>query len=297
MQELFQSGDGFVNDSLWEQKINEIKESISGLDSSSKEELKAALIAAVKSRIPSTKFGLMLSGGVDSSFLALLLKKAGADFICYTVGIEGANDLSWAPRVAAALGVEHKQEVLAIKDIHFLMKDLASMYGDQLADENQAVVFGVACVELACINLAAKDGVTHFFGGLGSEEIFAGYKRHEDVDASMINSECWRGLLGMFKRDLVRDILLAVNTGISVSTPYLDVEVVKSAMRIDGSLKIKDGVKKVVLREIAEELGLDREFAWRKKQAAQYGSKFDKAIEKLAKLHGFENKHEYLTSL
>ena len=49
--------------------------------------------------------------------------------------------------------------------------------------------------------------------------------------------------------------------------------------------------------EIAEELGLPKEFAWRKKQGAQYGSRFDKAIEKLSKINGMKSKQEYIESL
>ena len=51
------------------------------------------------------------------------------------------------------------------------------------------------------------------------------------------------------------------------------------------------------LREIAEDMGLDKEFAYRKKKAAQYGSNFVKGIDKLAKKHGFNTKKEYLQRL
>ena len=55
--------------------------------------------------------------------------------------------------------------------------------------------------------------------------------------------------------------------------------------------------KKIILREAAEFLGLKKEFAWRKKQAAQYGSNFVNGIEKLAKRKGFKMKKDYLMSL
>ena len=68
-------------------------------------------------------------------------------------------------------------------------------------------------------------------------------------------------------------------------------------MKFEGESKIKNGEKKVILRKIAEEMGLPKEFAWRKKQGAQYGSKFDRAIEKLTKMNGFKYKQEYIESL
>src|SRR3989338_2010006 len=130
-------------------------------------------------------------------------------------------------------------------------------------------------------------------GGLGSEEIFAGYERHDR--AKDINKECWQGLKQMWGRDLVRDFALAKSLGITVKTPFLDKELIKYAMMLPGSWKIVKDEKKVILREIAEEF-LDR-FAWRKKKAAQYGSCFDKAIGKLAKKNGFQFKKDYLESL
>ena len=77
----------------------------------------------------------------------------------------------------------------------------------------------------------------------------------------------------------------------------MDLEVIKAAMNVNPMHKIGKENKKIILREIAEELGLEKEFAWRPKKAAQYGSNFIKGIDKLAKKHGFAAKKEYLHSL
>ena len=87
----------------------------------------------------------------------------------------------------------------------------------------------------------------------------------------------------MYKRDLMRDVPLAKNQKFKILTPFLDDNLIKTAMSIDGKKKINKSYKKVVLRKAAEELGLPKEIAWRKKQAAQYGSKFDRAILRLAR--------------
>ena len=67
-------------------------------------------------------------------------------------------------------------------------------------------------------------------------------------------------------------------------------------MKIDESLKMNEDYKKVILRETAESLGLNKEFCWRKKKAAQYGSYFDKVLTKLAKKQKVTKK-ELLSSL
>ena len=71
--------------------------------------------------------------------------------------------------------------------------------------------------------------------------------------------------------------------GIKVLVPFLDDEVIKAAMGIPGERKLNPEHRKIILREIAEELGLLKEIAWRKKLGAQYGSGFDKVMDKSAK--------------
>ena len=71
----------------------------------------------------------------------------------------------------------------------------------------------------------------------------------------------------------------------------------KTTLCILASIVLLRQNKKIILREAAEFIGLKKEFAWRKKQAAQYGSNFVNGIEKLAKRKGFKMKKDYLMSL
>jgi len=87
----------------------------------------------------------------------------------------------------------------------------------------------------------------------------------------------------MWQRDLLRDCKLANHFGIDVRTPYMDKEVINAAMNVHPMHKLDKEEKKIILREIAEESGLEKEFAWRKKKAAQYGSNFVRAMDKIAK--------------
>ena len=95
----------------------------------------------------------------------------------------------------------------------------------------------------------------------------------------------------------MRDFKIASNLGVEVRTPYMDESVIKAAMSIHPMYKLDKESKKIILREIAEDYGLEKEFAWRKKKAAQYGSNFVKGMDKLAKKRGFSTKKEYLQSL
>ncbi len=245
--------------------------------------VKEAVIEAVRKRTPDERFGILFSGGIDSSLIALICKQLKADFTCYTVGLENASDVEQANKVAEFFDFKLKTRILSLEEAEKIIKKAVETVGPNV------VKVGVASVVIAAKEIADEN---IFFSGLGSEEIFAGYERHTKVKD--VNEECWNGLKQMRERDLTRDVAVAKEFGFELRTPFLDKELIKLAMQVPGKLKLnKDN--KLILREVAEEIGLG-DFAWRKKKAAQYGSRFDKAIEKLAKREKL-SKSEYLKTL
>jgi len=274
-----------ISDKDWIKHIDSLKSK----GRVSKEELKKVIVKSIKERIPKKKFGILFSGGVDSSFIALICKQMKADFICYTIGYgETARDVEWAKKVAEKLDLNLKVKELSFDEAKKYIIKTAKLLGEI---ERPVVHVGVGAVVMAAADMAKKDKVNVLLGGLGSEEIFAGYERHQGKG---INDECWFGLKRMVEGDLKRDSIIAKAKKINVLTPFLDKELIKKAMLVPGSKKMNKEYKKVILREIAEELGLPKEFAWRKKKAAQYGSRLDKAIKKLA---GKKQKGDYLRGL
>ena len=251
--------------------------------------IKQTLINAIKIRV-TKDFGLLFSGGIDSTTLALILKKLGHDFTCYSVGMQNSKDILSAQEVAKELGLKLKTRTLNIDEVEKAIQETT-----RILREPNVVKVGVGAVFYEAMKLAKENGEKFVFTGLGSEEIFAGYERH--VNVKDVNKECWNGLLSMLKRDIERDYLISKAVGIELKMPFLDKDVIKTAMMIPGKFKISKGYKKYILREVALDLGLKKELAFKKKRAAQYGTGFDKAMLKIAKQHGFKYKGEYLKSL
>jgi asparagine synthase (glutamine-hydrolysing) len=257
-----------------------------------KEELLNLLRGSISRRIPpGEKFGVLFSGGLDSTLIACLCK--GADFVCYTVAVEEpgmkeAEDLRYAKRIAADLGFELKIKKISVAELEKYLTKVVP-----LVEDTDVVKISVALPLYVACELAREDGVKTVLGGLGAEELFAGYERHTRIKKENLNKECLAGLLEMYTRDLYRDEQVAKSQGISLRAPFLDTELVDYALRIPVSYKLSEQENKAILREIARDLGLAGA-ASRKKRAIQYGSNFLKAIEKLAKRKGFRYKKDYL---
>lgn len=247
------------------------------------------LETAVKKRIPDQKIGLLFSGGVDSSYLALILKKLGVDFTCYVAGVDSktlqeSEDVIYAKKAAEIMGLELKVVLVKEKDVVKYLHKVVP-----LIEDTNVVKVGVALPFYAACEQAKKDGCKVIMSGLGSEEIFAGYQRHKD--SQDVNKECVSGLLKMYERDLYRDDVVTMHNGLELRVPFLDIELVNYCLKIPPEFKLKDGMTKMILRECALEAGMPKEIAMRKKRAAQYGSNFHKVLKKLS---GKKRISEYL---
>lgn len=257
-------------------------------------ELKELAIDSIKKNIPKERFGILFSGGVDSTLIAQVCKKEKKDFVCYTAalkekGLKQAEDLTYAKKAAKKLNLKLKIKTIGLNETERYIKKILN-----ILKEPNVVKVGVALPFYIAFEMARKDKIKVMFSGLGSEELFAGYQRHEK--AKNINKECFNGLLNMYERDISRDLAIAKAQNVDLRVPYLEKGLIEYALKIPAEFKLSINQNKLILREVAEQLRL-KEFAWRKKRAAQYGSKFDRAIEKLAKRKGFKHKKDYLVSL
>ncbi|MFH0752752.1 MAG: asparagine synthase-related protein [archaeon] len=254
-------------------------------------DVKEALLKAVEKNA-TEKTGIAFSGGIDSTLLALTCEKLGKKFTLYTTGLQGSQDIEWATKIAIAKEWPLKIKVITSQEAVEIISEVVN-----ILRTDDPVQVGVGCLTYSVLHFAKENKSKTVFSGLGADETFAGYdSHHKALEKNKVHEECERRLKGISK-DVERDEKIAVSIGIEIRTPFLDEKLVEAAMKIKPEEKINSEQKKIILRKIAVELGLSEELAERPKKAAQYGSGFDAAMEKLAKQNECKTKKEYLASL
>ena len=282
-----------ISKSKWDLQIGELRKEVARIITDKDEAINIIsekLVSAMRDSFPDEKFAILFSGGIDSTIIAFIAKQLGKDFVCYAFGIEGARDVEWARKAASELGFELK--VKEVNNNEF-KNDLIETI--KLINELDAIKISVGAVFYPLLKEIKKDGLEYVYSGLGSEEIFAGYQRH--TKALDITEECWNGLSTIFERDFTRDVKLINHFGLKLKLPFLDKNLVNAAMKISSDLKICGEYKKYILRLACHDLGLPKDLSFRKKKAAQYGSKVNKAFRQIARKEGFDTRKEFVRSI
>ena len=281
---------------FYKRKFFSVKPEIKSSEEAIAKKLRRLIRKAIEKRVPDEKFGLLFSGGIDSTVIAKELLDTGYSFQCYCAyfkhrSLKTPEDLIFAKKAAEELGLKLKIIPLNLSQVENALRHTVSLIEDTDVTKNAVgLTFYAACKK------AKADGCKVIFSGLGSEEIFAGYMRHKKAKNADINIECLSGLINIYERDLYRDNVISAYHNLELRLPFLDQELVRFALRIPGKLKLKNGIEKYILRKAYQDI-LPDFVVWRKKKAAQYGSLFLKAIKKLAKKYNFRYMKDYLKNI
>ena len=210
--------------------------------------------------------GILLSGGLDSSILALLSPNIKA----FTVFFESyGDDRNYVGEVVKHLGLEHHQKEIsmskAMEGIPDVIRILRTF--DPAVPNDLAIYFAM--------KLSKEKGVKSLMTGDGGDELFAGYSFMFKLD---LNEYIPRIAKTMHFSS--QDIGDAV--GLAVKQPYMDEKFVKFALSVEPDLKVmKKGWRtfgKWILRKAYED-SLPKEIIWQGKRPIEKGSGFDRLRE------------------
>ena len=249
---------------------------------------KEALITAVQKRLTGlseSRLGVIFSGGIDSVLIATLLQREGKNLVCYCTGTEESGDMLAAQSVAKEMGLELKTTII---DESTVTDILPEVIGN--VEESGLLQVEVAIPMYMAAKLAAQDDIRVMYTGQAADELFAGYPWYNDVLSEFgylrLHEKLWEDLTYLYTDTLEREDKLTMAHSIELSAPYLDRDVIQTAMRISPRLKLEgaeDYLRKRVHRQVAVELGVPGHLAYRVKDPAQSGSGIHGIIEKIAR--------------
>lgn len=245
---------------------------------SSTDELRAALEAAVERQLMTdVPYGVLLSGGLDSSIISAVAKKYAGRRIesnstetawwpqlhSFAVGLEGSPDLAAARKVAEHIGSVHHE-------VHFTVQEGLDAVRDVIYHtETYDVTTIRASTPMYLLARVIKSmGVKMVLSGEGADEIFGGYLYfHKAPNAEEFHKETVRKLGTLHEYDCLRANKSLCAWGVEGRVPFLDKEFMDVAMRLNPKDKMAGNgkIEKWILRKAFENY-LPESVAWRQKE-------------------------------
>ncbi|MFA6677109.1 MAG: asparagine synthase B [Bacteroidales bacterium] len=253
-------------------------------NASDEEELRTSLETAVKKQLMSdVPYGVLLSGGLDSSLISAITQKYAKKRIesddtdtawwprlhSFAIGLKGSPDLLKAKEVADAIGTVHHEVTFTIQEGIDALKDV--IYHIETYD----ITTVRASTPMFLLARYIKSmGIKMVLSGEGADEIFGGYLYfHKAPDAKSFHEETVRKLDRLYMYDCLRANKALAAWGIEGRVPFLDKEFMDTAMSLNPKDKMCPGDKmeKYILRHTFDastkhEAILPKDILWRQKE-------------------------------
>ncbi len=247
------------------------------------EKVRNGLESAVKAQLMSdVPYGVLLSGGLDSSIIAAVTQKYSKKRVetdgkesawwpqlhSFAVGLEGSPDLIAAQKAADYIGTVHHE-------VHFTIQEALDALPDVIYHiETYDITTVRASTPMYLLARVIKSmGIKMVLSGEGSDELFGGYLYfHKAPNAQEFHEELVRKMSKLHLYDCLRANKSLMAWGVEGRVPFLDKDFIDIAMGLNPSdkmnIKLSDGrqrMEKWILRKAFEDL-LPESIAWRQKE-------------------------------
>lgn len=245
---------------------------------SDQKELRKALEDAVRRQLMSdVPYGVLLSGGLDSSLTAAIAKTYAETRVetggqqrawypqlhSFAIGLEGSPDLAASKKVADQIGTVHHEVTFTVQQGLDAIKDVVYYL------ETYDITTIRASTPMYLLARVIKSmGIKMVLSGEGADEIFGGYLYfHKAPSAQAFHEETVRKLDKLHLYDCLRANKSLAAWGVEGRVPFLDKEFMDVAMRLNPKDKMcgNGKIEKHIVRETFEDY-LPVEVAWRQKE-------------------------------
>jgi asparagine synthase (glutamine-hydrolysing) len=204
-----------------------------------------------------------LSGGLDSSIIAVLLADRVDRLYTYTVGVEEAGDVKYSRKMVEFLDSEHTEYLFSEDDLVNILPNVIYHFESFTQDFMQAGM-GTYLVS----RLTAQSGSNYVFCGEGPDEVFGGY---DDIKAVASDEELFRSVCVRITEELhegggTRLERMTAAQGLEYAVPFLDKSIVRFGLQLPVEWRVhpEEGIEKWIVRKAFEDL-LPDEIVWRGK--------------------------------
>ncbi len=240
--------------------------------------LRESLVKAVRQQMMSdVPYGVLLSGGLDSSIISAVAAKYADKRIenggltdaywprlhSFAVGLKGAPDLAKARLVADAIGTVHHEINYTLQEGLDALRDVIYFI------ETYDVTTVRASTPMYLLARVIRSmGIKMVLSGEGADEVFGGYLYfHKAPSPRAFHEETVRKLSKLYLYDCLRANKSLAAWGVEGRVPFLDKDFLDVAMRLNPAAKMCPGnvIEKKILREAFSDM-LPHDIAWRQKE-------------------------------
>lgn len=245
--------------------------------------------SVIKRLMADVPFGVLLSGGLDSSLIASIVANnyrlkmeetsrephhgyLSSKVHTFSIGLDGSPDLEWANKVANFIGSTHHSFTFTVQEGLDALHDVIN----HIETYDVTTVRASTPMFLMARRIKAM-GIKMVLSGEGSDEIFGGYLYfHKAPSAEEFHKELVRKISALSKYDCLRANKSTYAWGVETRVPFLDKSFLNIAMKLDAKHKMincgQGRIEKYILRKAFDtnktngEPYLPEQVLWRQKE-------------------------------